>query len=58
MPYLKNPDSWRVRKRLGWLSRLLCLFGRHRYFYSSVSNKPLKCAICGHRTKHYPHYNI
>jgi hypothetical protein len=51
--YLKEPESWRLNPRWRFSSRLLCSFGKHFHFYSSVTNMPIICVICKKKTAHY-----
>ena len=51
MPYLQK--SWRRIGALKWLSRLLCLFGRHYWFYSTQGRHPIICVTCAKKTEHY-----
>jgi hypothetical protein len=53
MPYLKEPDSWRITPRWLKLSRIVCFFGKHFFFYSSVTNMPIICVVCKKKTRHY-----
>jgi hypothetical protein len=51
MPYIKQ--SWRLKQGLRWVSRPICFFGKHHWFYSTVLKKPIQCAVCGKKTEHW-----
>lgn len=54
MPYTE--PSWRLWPQLRGISRALCAIGGHHWLWSTTLKKPIACAVCGTKTKHFEEY--